>query len=87
MALSVRIAEAVRDAGGRARYVGGFVRDRLMGIECKDIDIEVSGIAPEQLRRALGEIGDIYEKGASFGVLGIRGSDIDIAMPRTTYGF
>lgn len=83
MALSVQIARAVRDAGGRACYVGGFVRDRLMGIECKDIDIEVSGIAPAALRRALSEIGNVYEKGASFGVLGIRGSGVDIAMPRT----
>ena len=83
MALSVRIAQAVRDAGGCARYVGGFVRDRLMGIECKDFVIHVSEIAPTELRRALSEFGDIYEKGASFGVLGVRGSDIDIAMPRT----
>lgn len=83
MALSRRIAAAVREAGGRACYVGGFVRDYLMGIPCKDIDIEVSGIAPAELRRLLGGIGNIYEKGASFGVLGIRGSDMDIAMPRT----
>ncbi len=83
MILSQRIAAAVCAAGGRACYVGGFVRDRLMGIECKDIDIEVSGISPAQLRHALGALGSAYEKGASFGVLGIRGSDVDIAMPRT----
>ena len=39
--------------GGRVYYVGGAVRDRLMGVECKDIDVEVYGIAPGQLREVL----------------------------------
>ena len=38
------IATAVRDAGGRALFVGGCVRDRLMGRDSKDIDIEVFGM-------------------------------------------
>jgi len=83
LALSRRVAQAVRDAGGRAFYVGGFVRDGLMGIECKDIDIEVYGLAPARLREVLASLGDVYDRGASFGVLGLRHSDIDIAMPRT----
>ena len=83
LALSGRIAEAVAAAGGRAFYVGGFVRDGLMGIECKDIDLEVYGIAPGTLRALLAELGEVYDRGASFGVLGLRHSDIDIAMPRT----
>ena len=82
-ALSKRIAEVVAAAGGRAYYVGGFVRDGLMGIECKDIDLEIYGIAPQTLRTVLAELGEVYDRGASFGVLGLRHSDIDIAMPRT----
>ena len=83
MALSRRIAETVSAAGGRACYVGGFVRDALMGVECKDIDIEVYGVAPQRLREVLSTLGEVYDRGASFGVLGLRHSDIDIAMPRT----
>ena len=83
MALSRRIAEAVAAAGGRAYYVGGFVRDALMGVECKDIDIEVYGVAPQRLREVLSSLGEVYDRGASFGVLGLRHSDIDVAMPRT----
>ena len=83
MALSRRIAEAVAAAGGRAYYVGGFVRDRIMGRECKDIDIEVYGITPAELRGLLSELGEVYDRGAAFGVLGLLHSDIDIAMPRT----
>ena len=83
LALSREIAAAVAAAGGRAYYVGGFVRDGISGIACKDIDLEVYGLEPMVLRRVLSELGDVYEKGASFGVLGLRHSDIDIAMPRT----
>ena len=82
-ALSREIAAAVAEAGGRAYYVGGFVRDALIGVECKDIDIEVYGIAPGRLRELLAGLGEVYDRGASFGVLGLRHSDIDIAMPRT----
>jgi len=83
LALSKRIAAKVAENGGRAYYVGGFVRDGLMGVECKDIDIEVYGIEPRKLREVLAELGEVYDKGASFGVLGLRHSEIDIAMPRT----
>ena len=83
LALSRRIAEAVAAAGGRAYYVGGFVRDGLMGLECKDIDLEVYGVEPRRLRTLLGELGEVYDRGASFGVLGLRHSDLDVAMPRT----
>ena len=44
--VAVIIAEKVKEAGGRTFYVGGFVRDRLLGIDNKDIDIEVHGIMP-----------------------------------------
>ena len=36
-----KLAELAAERGGRAYYVGGFVRDKLMGIENKDVDIEV----------------------------------------------
>ena len=44
-----KIAEYVKEAGGRTFYVGGFVRDRFLGIDNKDVDIEVHGIRPEAL--------------------------------------
>ena len=83
LALSGQIAAKVAENGGCAYYVGGFVRDGIMGIECKDIDIEVYGIPPARLREVLAELGEVYDKGASFGVLGLCHSEIDIAMPRT----
>ena len=80
--LSVEIARRVAEAGGRAMYVGGMVRDGLMGIPCKDIDIEVYGLRPSELKGVLASLGEVTEHGASFGVYGLRHSAIDIAMPR-----
>lgn len=76
------IAERVSASGGRAFYVGGFVRDRLMGVESKDIDIEVHGIDVKSLREILSSSGEILEMGESFGIFSLKGTDIDVAMPR-----
>ena len=78
----MEIARRVRAAGGRALLVGGYVRDRLMGVASKDIDIEVYGVTPAALRGVLSALGEVYDKGASFCVLGLRHYDLDIAMPR-----
>ena len=76
------LAEKVKEKGGRAYFVGGFVRDRLLGIENKDIDIEVHGIEPKALEEILEEIGGKLSYGESFGIYGIKDYGIDIAMPR-----
>ncbi len=44
-----KIAALTAQAGGRAYYVGGFVRDRIMGHENKDIDIEIHRITPNKI--------------------------------------
>ena len=62
------IAEYVREAGGRTFYVGGFVRDRLLGIDNKDVDIEVHGIEPDALLEILKNVGEPLTYGKSFGV-------------------
>lgn len=78
-----RIAELVRQAGGHTYYVGGFVRDLILGRENKDIDIEVHGIAVQTLEAILDGLGERLTMGASFGVMGLRHYELDIAMPRS----
>lgn len=78
-----RVAEAVRHAGGRTYYVGGCVRDRLLGRENKDIDIEVHGIPVQTLESILDSLGERLTMGASFGIMGLRHYELDIAMPRS----
>lgn len=82
-AMARRIAEAVAGAGGRTYYVGGCVRDRLMGLENKDIDIEVHGVTVPALEAILDGLGQRTAMGASFGIMGLRHYDLDIAMPRS----
>ena len=76
------IARKAAEQGGRAYYVGGFVRDRLLGFPTKDIDVEVHGIYPDKLREIVASAGTVLEMGESFGIFSLKGTDIDIAMPR-----
>lgn len=82
MQMAKKIAEAAKAAGGCAYFVGGYVRDLLMGEVGKDIDIEVHGLTPDALKGILDSLGERLDIGESFGIFGLRGYDIDIAMPR-----
>ena len=70
------IARSVRDAGGRALLVGGWVRDlvalRLRGgagiPPAEELDLEVYGLAPERLRVILARSGEVNLVGQSFAV-------------------
>jgi tRNA nucleotidyltransferase (CCA-adding enzyme) len=77
---AVEIAEAVRDAGGRALVVGGWVRDRLLGRESKDVDLEVFGVPSDRLRTLLESLGRVETVGESFQVY--KAGDIDVSLPR-----
>ncbi len=81
--IACALGERIRSSGGRAYFVGGYVRDLMMGAETKDVDLEVYGIPPLKLRELLAEFGSVLEKGASFGVLSLRHTNLDVAMPRT----
>jgi tRNA nucleotidyltransferase (CCA-adding enzyme) len=76
------VAEAVARKGGRALVVGGYVRDRLLGIESKDLDIEVFGLSFEELERLLWTFGEVIHIGKAFGVFRVKGIDIDFSLPR-----
>ena len=80
LARAVEIATAVRDAGGRALIVGGWVRDRLLGHESPDVDIEVFGIPGDRLGTVLETFGRVEAVGESFQVFKL--GDIDVSLPR-----
>jgi tRNA nucleotidyltransferase (CCA-adding enzyme) len=80
LATAVAMARRVRDAGGRALIVGGWVRDRLMGRPSKDVDIEVYGVPAPALRQVLSAFGNVNTVGESFTVYKVAG--IDVALPR-----
>lgn len=77
------IVQAIGKAGGRVLLVGGAVRDLLLGITIKDLDIEVHGLTLEQLESLLKNFGPVSLVGKVFGVLRLHGLDIDWSVPRT----
>ena len=80
LATAAALARAVRDAGGRALIVGGWVRDRLLGRPSKDVDVEVFGLSADRLLGILGRFGSVNTVGESFTVYKVAG--LDVALPR-----
>ncbi|MBK6723489.1 MAG: HD domain-containing protein [Acidobacteria bacterium] len=77
----IDLANAVKAAGGRAMLNGGCVRDALMGIEPKDWDVEVYGVAPSKLVEVVSQFGEVNAVGEAFTVYKV-GRDLDVSIPR-----
>lgn len=69
-------------AEARGLVVGGAVRDMLLGLETKDLDIEIHGLNYQELKKHLAKFGPVREVGKSFGVLKIDGINADWSLPR-----
>ena len=82
--LAKKIAIEVNKAGGSAYYVGGYVRDDILGIPNKDIDIEIHNIEPNVLENILKQFGNIEKRtvGNNFGIYNINRFNLDISLPR-----
>ncbi len=76
------IARAVAGWGGRAFMVGGCVRDRLLGLDVHDVDVEVYGIEPRALIDRLADRWRLDLVGAAFGVIRLHGQPVDVSVPR-----
>jgi tRNA nucleotidyltransferase (CCA-adding enzyme) len=74
------IAQAVRNAGGRALCVGGFVRDTLLNRASKDLDVEVFGVSHDALLPLLQSLGRVEPVGQAFPVYKL--GDVDVTLPR-----
>lgn len=65
--------------------VGGCVRDALLGLEPKDIDVEVYGVSYDELEFFLSKFGTTDLVGKSFGVIKFTdqdGNTCDFSIPR-----
>ncbi|MFT4975213.1 MAG: tRNA nucleotidyltransferase (CCA-adding enzyme) [Myxococcota bacterium] len=81
----IPLLATIREAGGRAWLVGGSVRDHLLGLTPKDLDIEVHHLSAEALEALLARQGRVNAVGRSFGVFKLRlGRDeLDIGLPQS----
>ena len=87
--LVVALAETARSRGGRALLVGGCVRDHILGIEPKDLDVELFGVSEAESQRVLGSVAQhVVRVGRSFPVFKAwddemgAGNAVDVALPR-----
>lgn len=74
---------ALAKAGGRVLLVGGAVRDLLLGLPIKDLDIEIHGLSLDQVERVLKTCGKVSLVGKIYGVFRLHGVDVDWSVPRT----
>lgn len=80
--LLVKIISEIDKSNGKALLVGGAVRDLLLQVPVKDLDIEVYGLQSEKLEEILKNFGPVSLVGKSFGVFRLHGLDIDFSIPR-----
>lgn len=78
----LKLVHAIDAQHGRALLVGGAVRDLVLGIPVKDLDIEVHGLNIAQLEQILRTFGPVSLVGKAFGVLRLHGLDVDWSLPR-----
>ena len=78
---AISLASRLAEAGYTAYFAGGCVRDKLLGVEPKDIDIATSATPHEVLDLFPGS----NEVGAHFGVVIVKheGHHVEIATFRT----
>jgi poly(A) polymerase len=68
------LAERIAEAHGQLFIVGGWLRDWLLGFECKDVDL-ATDLPPSKVKRAVKGLGSIYDIGEKFGTVGLVHSD------------
>lgn len=78
----LRVCRLIGSAGGRAWLVGGTVRDGVLGLEQRDLDLEAFGLPAARLREVLGQEFELDLVGQAFGIIKLRGIPIDVGLPR-----
>ena len=78
----VSIIHRISQKGGNVFLVGGAVRDLLLGVQIKDLDVEVHGVPLDDLQLLLKQFGPVVLVGKAFGVLRLAGLDVDWSIPR-----
>lgn len=76
------IIQEITQAGGKAYFVGGAVRDILLQRPIKDLDIEIHGLSIEQVASLLCLFGTVNYVGKAYGVFKIMDLPVDWSLPR-----
>jgi len=79
------IFDTLKKSSIKPILVGGYVRDKLLNEESKDIDIELYGVSSlDKVEEILQKFGAINSVGKSFAVckLKFEGYELDFSLPR-----
>jgi tRNA nucleotidyltransferase (CCA-adding enzyme) len=78
------ISKEITAKGGSAWYAGGCVRDRILGRDPADLDIEIHALPLPDLEKILRKHGRVSAVGRSFGILKFHSEegDVDFSLPR-----
>ncbi len=79
------IFDTLKMSGIKPLIVGGYIRDKLLYEESKDIDIELYGVSSlDKVEEILQKFGAVNSVGKSFGVckLKFEGYELDFSLPR-----
>lgn len=68
MAKFEQAIQEIVQTGGRPFMIGGFVRDEVLDVQSKDLDVEVFGLDADQLIAALSKVGTPMIDDRKFGV-------------------
>ena len=77
-----QITQLFKKEGADIYLVGGCLRDSLLGLSPKDIDIEIYKLPPETIEAVLAKHFKIDTVGKNFGVFLLKGYSIDVSLPR-----
>jgi tRNA nucleotidyltransferase (CCA-adding enzyme) len=80
-----KVFEKLNKLDIKPMIIGGYIRDKILNIDSKDIDIELYGVNSfDDLVDILQEFGDVNVVGKSFGVckLKLQELEIDFSLPR-----
>ncbi len=73
----INIFDKLKENDARLYLVGGYVRDNLLGLKSKDLDIEVFNISLNELEKITKGI-----KNEKFGIVTLKEYNLDLAIPR-----
>lgn len=80
----MKVLTEIKNVGGNPFFVGGCVRDKILNIPYKDVDVEVFDIDYERLANLLAKFGKVSIVGESFGTIKLITEEqiFDFTLPR-----
>ena len=73
--LKTFLTDIEQATGAELWFIGGIVRDTILGVPCNDIDLLARGLSQDDLNAALEKFGKVDVTGAVFGVTRFRPFD------------